>query len=268
MSKLPSVATSTAANATSTASVHAGDDKVKPYDSVPSPIVQTSTYTFGSTAEIVAFTRGEPRAGALWEREEYGRYGNPTVRAVEKRLAALDGAEDGLLFASGMAALSTAILALVRAGQHIVYVRDGYRMTRELVEGTLARFGVASDLVPAGDIQAIERAIRPETRLLVTESPTNPYLSCIDLEKLAALGKASRAKTLVDATFATPVNCRPIAYGIDLVVHSATKYLAGHNDVLAGVVCGKGGSSRSCATFAGSSAACAIRTRRSSSSAA
>ncbi|MGO8999685.1 MAG: trans-sulfuration enzyme family protein [Polyangiaceae bacterium] len=241
MSKLPSVATSTAANATSTASVHAGDDKVKPYDSVPSPIVQTSTYTFGSTAEIVAFTRGEPRAGALWEREEYGRYGNPTVRAVEKRLAALDGAEDGLLFASGMAALSTAILALVRAGQHIVYVRDGYRMTRELVEGTLARFGVASDLVPAGDIQAIERAIRPETRLLVTESPTNPYLSCIDLEKLAALGKASRAKTLVDATFATPVNCRPIAYGIDLVVHSATKYLAGHNDVLAGVVCGKGG---------------------------
>ena len=119
-----------------------------------------------------------------------------------------------------MAALSTAILALVRAGQHLVYVRDGYRMTREFVEGTLARFGVASDLAPAGDLGAIERAIRPETRLIVTESPTNPYLSCIDLEKLARSGKTQRVKTLVDATFATPVNCRPAAFGIDLVVHS------------------------------------------------
>ncbi len=231
---------------TSTAAVHAGDDRTKPYDAVPSPIVQSSTHTFESTADIVAFTSGKPRAGMgatapLWEREEYGRYGNPTVRAVERRLAALDGTEDAVLFSSGMAAISTAILALVRAGQHVVYVRDGYRMTRELVEGTLSRFGVASDLVAAGDVGAIEAAIRPETRLLVTESPTNPYLSCVDLEKLAALGHAKRVKTLVDATFATPVNCRPAAFGIDLIVHSATKYLAGHNDVLAVVVCGRAG---------------------------
>jgi cystathionine gamma-synthase len=231
---------------TSTATVHAGDDRAKPYDAVPCPIVQTSTYTFASTADIVAFTTGTDHPGrereaALWEREEYGRYGNPTVRAVEKKLAALDGAEDAILFASGMAALSTAVLALVRAGQHIVYVRDGYRMTRELIEGTLGRFGVASDLVPAGDVDAIERAVRPETKLIVTESPTNPYLSCIDLERLAALGQAKRVKTLVDATFATPFNCRPASYGVDLVVHSATKYLAGHNDVLAGVVCGRAG---------------------------
>jgi cystathionine gamma-synthase len=229
---------------TSTATVHAGDDHAKPYDSVPTPIVQTSTYTFASTAAIVAFTQGEKRtdgAEELWEREEYGRYGNPSVRAVEKRLAALDEAEDAILFASGMAALSTAVLALVRAGQHVVYVRDGYRMTRELVEGTLGRFGVTSDLVPAGNVSAIEAAIRPETRLILTESPTNPYLSCIDLAKLAALGQAKRVKTLVDATFATPINCRPATFGIDLVVHSATKYLAGHNDVLAGAVCGKAG---------------------------
>jgi cystathionine gamma-synthase len=228
----------------STAAVHAGDDHAKPYDAIPSPIVQTSTYTFASTADIVAFTSGQPREGAapsLWEREEYGRYGNPTVRAVERRLAALDGTEDAILFASGMAAMSTAILALVRAGQHVVYVRDGYRMTRELVEGTLGRFGVLSDLVPAGNVGAIEAALRPETRLIVTESPTNPYLSCVDLEKLAALGQARRVKTLVDATFATPANCRPASFGIDLVVHSATKYLAGHNDVLAGVVCGRAG---------------------------
>jgi cystathionine gamma-synthase len=231
---------------TSTTTVHAGDDHTKPYDAVPSPIVQTSTYTFANTAAIVAFTSGEASAGAppastLWEREEYGRYGNPTVRAVERRLSALEGTDDAILFASGMAAISTAILALVRAGQHIVYVRDGYRMTRELVEGTMSRFGVAADLVAAGDLAAVEAAIRPETRLIVTESPTNPYLSCVDLEKLAALGQAKRVKTLVDATFATPVNCRPAEYGIDLVVHSATKYLAGHNDVLAGVVCGKAG---------------------------
>lgn len=226
---------------TSTAAVHAGDDRAKPYDSVPSPIVQTSTYTFASTADIVAFTNGEHRENELWEREEYGRYGNPTVRAVEKKLAALDAAEDGILFASGMAAMSTAVLALVRTGQHVVYVRDGYRMTRELIEGTLGRFGVSSDLVPAGDVGAIEKAIRPETKLIVTESPTNPYLSCIDLERLGALGQAKRVRTLVDATFATPFNCRPATFGIDLVVHSATKYLAGHNDVLAGVVCGRAG---------------------------
>ena len=165
------------------------------------------------------------------------------MRAVEKRLAALDGTEDAILFASGMAAISTAILALVRAGQHVVYVRDGYRMTRELVEGTLSRFGVTADMVPAGAgaVAAIEAALRPETRLIVTESPTNPYLSCVDLPRLAALAQARRVKTLVDATFATPFNCRPASYGIDLVVHSATKYLAGHHDVLAGVVCGRAG---------------------------
>jgi cystathionine gamma-synthase len=114
-------------------------------------------------------------------------------------------------------------------------------MTRELVEGTLGRFGVTASLVPAGDVGAVEAALRPETKLIVTESPTNPYLSCIDLEKLGALGRAKRVKTLVDATFATPFNCRPASFGIDLIVHSATKYLAGHNDVLAGAVCGREG---------------------------
>ena len=231
------------ATVTSTDSVHAGNAHAKPFDAVPTPIVQTSTYTFASTAEIVAFTRGEPTGASppLWEHEEYGRYGNASCRAVEKRMAALEATEDALLFASGMAAMTTAILAMVRAGQHIVFVRDGYRMTREFIEGTLSRFGVAAELVAAGDLGGIERAIRPETRLIVSESPTNPYLSCVDLGALAALARSKRVKTLVDSTFATPVNCRPAAYGIDLVVHSATKYIAGHNDVLAGVVCGKAG---------------------------
>jgi cystathionine gamma-synthase len=224
---------------TSTDAVHAGEPKAKPYDAVPTPIVQTSTYTFADSAEIARFTDGSHEDP---ERCEYGRYGNPTVRAVELRLAALEGTEDAALFGSGMAAVSTTVLALARGGQHVVLFRDCYRMTLELVTDWLARFGVAHTLLEAGDVGALPGALRPETRLVVSESPTNPYLSCIDLAALAATCRARRTvKSLVDATFATPVNCRPASFGVDLVVHSATKYLAGHNDVLAGVVCGPSG---------------------------
>jgi cystathionine gamma-synthase len=224
---------------TSTDAVHAGDTRNKPFDSVPQPIVQTATYTYETTAEIVLHTSGRhPRD----DREEYGRYGNPTVRAVEKRMAALEGTEDAVFFTSGMAAITTSILALVKAGQHVVFFKDGYRMTREFITGTLAGFGVAHTLLDAGDLDGLPGAIRRETRLVVSESPTNPYLSCVDLARLSGICKAHRGvKTMIDATFATPVNCRPAAFGIDLVVHSATKYLAGHNDVLAGVVCGPSG---------------------------
>jgi cystathionine gamma-synthase len=220
----------------STDAVHAADPKSKPYDAVPTPIAQTSTYTFADTAEIIALTEGKH---ARDDREEYGRYGNPTCRAVEKRMAALEGTEDACLFSSGMAAVTTTMLALTKSGQHVVLFRDCYRMTLEFVTETLARFGVVHTLLDAGDVKALGDAIRPETRLVVSESPTHPYLSCIDLEKLAGACKGRRGlKTIIDSTFATPVNCRPAAYGIDLIVHSATKYLAGHNDVLAGVVCG------------------------------
>src|ERR1700722_6701644 len=224
---------------TNTDAVHAGDAKHKAFDAVPMPVVQTSTYTFADTAEIEAHTQGRHPAG---ERGEYGRYGNPTVRAVEQRLAALEGTEDAALFASGMAAVSTTVLGLARGGQHVVLFRDCYRMTLELVTDVLERFGVAHTLLDAGDVAALPDALRPETRLVLSESPTNPYLSCVDLERVAAACKSRRTvKSMIDATFATPVNCRPAAFGIDLVVHSATKYLSGHNDVLAGVVCGPSG---------------------------
>ncbi|MGH7296547.1 MAG: trans-sulfuration enzyme family protein [Polyangiaceae bacterium] len=225
--------------ATSTDAVHAGETRDKPYDAVPTSVVQTSTYTFKDSAEIVAFTAGKHPDP---ERGEYGRYGNPTVRAVEQRLAALEGTEDAALFGSGMAAVTTSLLALVRGGQHVVLFRDCYRMTLEFVADVLGRFGVQHTLLDAGDVESLRGALRPETRLVVSESPTNPYLSCIDLEALAEACKERRTvKSMVDATFATPVNCRPAAFGVDLVVHSATKYLAGHNDVLAGVVCGPAG---------------------------
>jgi cystathionine gamma-synthase len=224
---------------TSTDAVHGGDEKRKAYDAVPMPIVQTATYTFADTAEIAEYTEGRHPAG---ERGEYGRYGNPTVRAVEKRMASLEGTEDAALFSSGMAAVTTSMLALVKGGQHVVLFRDCYRMTLEFVTDVLARFGVAHTLLAAGDLDSLPDALRPETRLVLSESPTNPYLACSDLGRLAAACKAHRTvKSMIDATFATPVNCRPASFGIDLVVHSATKYLAGHNDVLAGVVCGPSG---------------------------
>lgn len=223
----------------STDAVHAGEARHKAFDSVTPPIVQTSTYTFESSAEIQQMTGGTHPRG---DREEYGRYGNPTCRAVEERMAALEGTEDALLFASGMAALTTAILAFVKQGQHVVFFRDAYRQTRQFVTMTLDGFGVKHTLLESGDLAGLENAIVPETKLVLCESPTNPHLLCVDLEALASIVKKHRGvRTIVDATFATPVNCRPAALGIDLVVHSATKYLAGHNDVLAGVVCGKQG---------------------------
>src|SRR5580658_411895 len=224
---------------TSTDAVHAGEDKQKPCDALTMPIVQTATYAFADTAEISAYTSG---THSNPERGEYGRYGNPTVRAVEKRLAALEGTEDALLFGTGMAAVTTSLLALVKGGQHIVLFEDCYRRTLEFVREVLPRFGVEHTLLSSCDVAALPDALRPETRLVVSESPTNPYVACIDLESVVAACRARRTvKSLIDATLATPVNCRPAAFGIDLVVHSATKYLAGHNDVLAGVVCGPAG---------------------------
>jgi cystathionine gamma-synthase len=224
--------------ADSTDSVHGGSFAERPHHTLAPSIAQTATYTFENTAALERYMRGEDPDP---EREEYGRYGNPTVRELECRVAALDGAQDGVAFSSGMAAISTAILALVKAGEHLVLFSDCYRRTRQFVTKVLSRFGVEHSVVPPGDLDALRAAMRPETRLIVSELPTNPFLYCVDLERVVGVAKEhGRAKTLVDSTFATPVNCRPLAYGVDLVVHSATKYLAGHNDVLGGVAAGPG----------------------------
>ncbi|HEX2875105.1 MAG TPA: aminotransferase class I/II-fold pyridoxal phosphate-dependent enzyme [Polyangiaceae bacterium] len=221
---------------TSTDSVHAGIERARAHHTLTPSIAQTATYTFENTATLERYMRGEDPDP---EREEYGRYGNPTVRELERRVAALEGAEDAVAFSSGMAATSTALFALLKAGDHVVLFRDCYRRTRQLITQTLQRFGVEHTVVNAGDLAAMEAALRPNTRLVVTESPTNPLNFCVDLEKLSAAVKAKgRVRTLVDSTFATPINSTPLALGIDLVLHSATKYLSGHNDVLGGVVAG------------------------------
>jgi cystathionine gamma-synthase len=224
---------------TGTDAVHAGEARAEPYDAMATPIVQTSTYTFADTAELERYGAGTHERD---ERGEYGRYGNPTCRAAERAMASLEGTEDSAIFASGMAAITTALVALTKAGQHVVSFKDGYRQTRQLLTTVLAKLGVEHTLVDAGDLAALAAAIRPETRVVLGESPTNPHLSCVDLAKLAQIAKAHRnVKTVIDATFASPINCRPAQLGVDLVVQSATKYVAGHNDVLAGFVSGPSG---------------------------
>lgn len=216
----------------STLAVHGGEPRPKLGNALTTPIVQTATYTFADTREL------HDHFQRRIEREEYGRYGNPTQRVAERKLAALEAAEECLLFSSGMAAVTTTLYAVLGHGSHVVVTDDSYRRTRQFLTQTLHRYGIEVSVVPAGDYEAIEDAIRPTTRVLVSESPTNPYNKIVDMERFAGIGKKHRVKTLIDATFATPFNQRPLEFGIDLVLHSATKYLGGHNDLLAGAVLG------------------------------
>jgi cystathionine gamma-synthase len=221
----------------STRVVHAGEKRVKPHHAIATPIVQSSTYTFENTRDLIDYMEAK-MWGDETEREEYGRYGNPTIATAEAKLANLDSGEDACLFASGMAAVTTTLLSLLSAGSHVIMTDDCYRRTRQFITKFLARYGVEATQVPMGDYGAMEAAIRPNTKVILSESPTNPYLRVLDLEKLAAIAKKHNLKTIVDSTFATPINQRPLEFGIDFVVHSATKYLGGHNDLLAGVVIG------------------------------
>ncbi|MBN2308324.1 MAG: PLP-dependent transferase [Candidatus Hydrogenedentes bacterium] len=216
-----------------TQSIHAGEDRLRYADSITTPIVQTSTYAFKDSKEIEAYTKGGKA------RFEYGRYGNPTEQVAERRLAALGGAEDCVVFGSGMSAIITTILALVRSGDHLVITDDAYKKTLEFCSSYLQRFGVDCTIVPFGEYGALEAAITRKTRFIFSESPTNPYLNIFDLERLHRIARRHKVLTLIDATFSTPVNQRPLEFGVDLVLHSATKYLAGHNDILAGAVLGR-----------------------------
>ena len=220
-----------------TLAVHGGEPRTKAHDSVTTPIVWSATYAFANTAEIERYFNGDI------EREEYGRYGNPTVRAAEKKLAVLEGAGEAALFASGMAAATTALFELLKAGEHVVLTSDCYRRTRQFVTRFLSRLGIESTLVEPGDEAALRRALRPgRTKVILAESPTNPYLRVADLSIFArARDACPGANLIIDGTFATPVNQRPLDLGADLVLHSCTKYLGGHNDLLAGAVCGRSG---------------------------
>ncbi|CAK9238577.1 unnamed protein product [Sphagnum jensenii] len=202
-------------------------------DALITPICQTSTYFFRDTAELIAFQEGTHTSF------EYGRYGNPTTNAAEEKISALEGAESTLLSASGMCVTTTMLLALVPANGHIVTTTDCYRRTRQFIQTVLPKMGITTTVIDPADTATLQRALETKNvSLFFSESPTNPYLRCIDVELVSKLCHAHGALVCIDGTFATPVNQQALALGADLVLQSATKYLAGHNDVLAGSLSG------------------------------
>ena len=216
----------------STLAVHAGEDRQKSGNAITDAIFCSSTYTFSDTDSLIEYVEKK------LPREEYGRYGNPSEKVVERKLAALEGGELAVTYSTGMAAISGYLMAKLSAGDEVILFDECYHRTRELCKKVMGRFGVVTHTVPACDYEQMEAAINKNTKLLLSESPTNPHMSVVDLERFAAIGKKHGVETVIDATLATPYNVRPLEYGIDCVMHSCTKYLAGHNDMLAGVVVG------------------------------
>jgi cystathionine gamma-synthase len=215
-----------------TSSVHGGELRQQEANAITTPIYQTSTFWFKNSREVMDYQEGKTK------REEYGRYGNPTWRAVERKLSELEGGAETVLFASGMCAATTTFFAMLPKGSHLIVTSDCYRRTRQFIEEFLSRMAVEVTIIEPSNIEAFEQAIRDETVLFFTESPTNPYLRVTDVEATCRIAHARGVKVIIDSTFATPVNQRALDAGADLVIHSATKYLGGHNDLLAGTVTG------------------------------
>jgi cystathionine gamma-synthase len=229
----------------STLSVHAGEEHEKARSALTDPVFLTSTYSFADTDALLRFiTEKQPR-------EEYSRYGNPIEKTAERKLAALENAEDAVLYSSGMTAIAGLLLGKLRSGDEIVLIDECYLRTRDLCVQELPRFGITAQLVPVCDYAALEAAISPATRMILGEIPTNPHLSVVDLDRIAAIAKKHSVETAIDATLATPYNIRPLDYGVDYVVHSCTKYFGGHNDLLAGVVSGSKAKMEPLRTFRG-----------------
>ncbi len=221
----------------STLGVHGHARVPHAHFAVSMPIVQTSNFYFENTAEVYEFMKAKKEGRTIRE-HEYGRYGNPTQQECERKLAAIEGAERALLFSTGMSAVILTLMTYMRPAGHIIFTGDCYRQTRDFAANTLTKFGIEVSIVDP-TTEAIEKAVRPNTNIIFTESPTNPYLRVLDLPSIVKVARKHKALTVIDATLATPYNIRPLDMGIDLVIHSATKYFGGHNDLLAGVTLGK-----------------------------
>ncbi len=220
----------------STLAIHGLGRLPKAYHAVSTPIVQTSNYYFDTAGEVEDFMRSKGQ-GKVSREHEYARYGNPTQQECERKLAAIEGAERAVLYSSGMAAVLLTIMTFMKPGAHIVFTSDCYRQTRDFATNFLGKFGIGYSIVDP-TAKAIEEAIKPNTNIIFTESPTNPYLRILDIPAIVKVAKKRGIMTIIDATLATPYNIRPIALGVDVVVHSATKYFGGHNDLMAGVALG------------------------------
>ena len=193
------------------------------------PIYQTSTFEVTDNDEQVRATHSD---------HFYTRYGNPTNTVAEERIAELEGVEAALTFASGMGAITTTIMALLQSGDHVVAQRDIYGGVNKFLSQWLPKMGIETTFVDTTEYEQHARAIRPNTKLLYLESPTNPVLRVVDFKRVVALAKQHNLLSMIDATFGTPINQHPAEFGIDLVMHSGTKYLAGHSDLICGVIAG------------------------------
>lgn len=213
-----------------TAAVHGAMDLEKRNGPLATPIYQTSTFQVTDNEEQLRATETDMF---------YTRYGNPTNTVAEKTIAELERVDAALTFASGMGAITTTVLALLKAGDHIVAQRDIYGGVTKFFSQWLPKLGIETTFVDTTDYAQHERAIRPDTRLLHVESPTNPTLRVVDLKKVAGIAREHGLISMIDATFGTPINQHPSEYGIDLVMHSGTKYLSGHTDLICGVVAGR-----------------------------
>lgn len=213
----------------STQSVHGGE--VRPASGpVEAPLVLSSAFAFASAEQAAAAFRGEDDA------DIYGRWGTPNVRALEAKMAALEGGEDAVATASGMGAIAGALLTTCKAGDHLVAPRSMYAESARLLRERLPRFGITTTFVDDLSVEGFSAAIQPNTRVLYLETPSNPTLALTDLVAVAALGRNRGILTIADNTVATPACQRPLGSGIDLVVHSMTKALAGHGDAIGGAV--------------------------------
>ncbi|HKZ53344.1 MAG TPA: aminotransferase class I/II-fold pyridoxal phosphate-dependent enzyme [Candidatus Acidoferrales bacterium] len=220
------------AAAPATQAVHAGEKRHGVGGPVVTPIVQSATFTFESVGEMKRWAEGRSRA------DIYTRYSNPTLRVVEAKLAALEGGEGALVTASGMAAIASSLLAFLSAGDEVIATRQLYGGTYRLMRDIFPRLGIKVHHVGA-DLKGVAELVTRRTRVLYTETPTNPTLGIVDLRQAAALARRFGLTSIVDNTFASPVLQRPLAHGFDLVCHSATKYLGGHSDIIAGAVVGR-----------------------------
>ncbi|WP_440222577.1 trans-sulfuration enzyme family protein [Dokdonella sp. MW10] len=211
---------------------HLGEERARYDGAVAPPLVQSSIFAFPTVAAMREGFRDE------YAEHLYTRGNNPTVAILRRKIAALEGAEDCLAFGSGAAAVAAGVVACVKAGDHVVCVAKPYSWTRGLLRDLLAKFGVTTTFVDGTDAANFEAAITPATTLIVLESPNSMTYEQQDLAAVAAIARRRGIRTLCDNSHATPLNQSPIALGIDLVAHSATKYLNGHSDVVAGVLCG------------------------------
>jgi cystathionine beta-lyase/cystathionine gamma-synthase len=212
--------------------VHSGEDRHGQTAPITTPIEQTSVFVLPGVEALRRYATGD-RDFYL-----YSRYGNPTITAAEEKIAALEHAEAGLVTSSGMSAELVAVLAACRAGDEIVSMLDIYGGTYKLFGPVLTRFGIKTRFVPYQDIQNADRYFSKNTRMLFLETPTNPTLRCVDLAALCELGRKRKVCVVVDNTFATPILQKPLEFGADVVIHSATKYLGGHSDLTAGALAG------------------------------